>query len=513
MFHLQQPIFYVVIIMKSFAIAALAASVPAVLACSNPDTDACAGAYVANSDALVDFCATFTTAVATDSSAVPTVVASACANKAKKLSSACSCFITGGGAATASATGAAPTAASARPTGLLSASGHAMAASSTKKTSTSTKADSTVKETATSTIKATSAAAEATAIQSGSGTTCTVTAYASISSAVASCSNIVLSNISAPPSSTLDLQKLLPSAVVIFAGETTFGTTVDSDFDPIVVSGDYITITGAAGHVIDGNGAAYWDGEGSNGGTDKPDHFFVVKDTSHATISNLNIQNWPVHCFDMTGNEYLTVSGLTLNNSAGDAPNSASGDKAAAHNSDGFDISSSDFVTLSGVSVYNQDDCVAVTSGSYITVDNFHCSGGHGLSIGSIGGKSNNTVDHVTFSNSVVTDSQNGCRIKSNSGTTGTISNIAYSNITLSSISDYGIDIQQDYLNGGATGKPTNGVTISGVSFTDVTGTMSDGDSYYILCGSDSCTDFTFSGVSITGGASSCNYPSTGCPS
>ena len=76
-------------------------------------------------------------------------------------------------------------------------------------------------------------------------------------------------------------------------------------------------------------------------------------------------------------------------------------------------------------------------------------------------------------------------------------------------------NVQQDYLNGGPTGTPTNGVTISGVSFIDVTGTAtSSGTDYYILCGSGSCSDFTFSGVSITGGgvASSCNFPSSGCP-
>ena len=36
----------------------------------------------------------------------------------------------------------------------------------------------------------------------------------------------------------------------------------------------------------------------------------------------------------------------------------------------------------------NQDDCVAVTSGTNITVTGMTCSGGHGLSIGSVGGKS-----------------------------------------------------------------------------------------------------------------------------
>ena len=79
----------------------------------------------------------------------------------------------------------------------------------------------------------------------------------------------------------------------------------------------------------------------------------------------------------------------------------------------------------------------------------------------------------------------------------------------------YGIDVQQDYLNGGPTGTPTNGVIIDGVTFTDVTGTcVSAGEDYYILCGSGSCSNFSFSGVSITGGGvtSSCNYPPSGCP-
>ncbi len=231
-------------------------------------------------------------------------------------------------------------------------------------------------------------------------------------------------------------------------------------------------------------------------------------------ISNLNIINWPVHCFDVTGCDTLEITGLTLNNTAGDSPNSASGKKAAAHNSDGFDFSSSNNVVLSNTAVYNQDDCVAVTSGTNITVTGMYCSGGHGLSIGSVGGKSNNVVDTIIFSDSYVINSENGCRIKSNANTTGSISTITYSNIVLSGISNYGIDVQQDYLNGGATSDPTNGVTISGVTFDSVTGTMSDGVDYYILCGSDSCSDFTFTDVSITGGSGdSCNFPTTGCPS
>lgn len=90
-----------------------------------------------------------------------------------------------------------------------------------------------------------------------------------------------------------------------------------------------------------------------------------------------------------------------------------------------------------------------------------------------------------------------------------------YENIVLDGITIYGIDVQQDYLNGGPTGDPTNGVEIDGVTFQNVSGTVTaNGTDYYILCGSGSCSNFTFTDVDITGGgiASSCNYPSTGCP-
>ncbi|MCJ1306258.1 hypothetical protein MMC08_009078, partial [Hypocenomyce scalaris] len=78
----------------------------------------------------------------------------------------------------------------------------------------------------------------------------------------------------------------------------------------------------------------------------------------------------------------------------------------------------------------------------------------------------------------------------------------------------YGLDVQQDYLNGGPTGIPSNGV-ITGSLFQDVTGTAtSDALDYYILCGDGSCSNFNFVDVDIVGrgNESTCNYPRSGCP-
>jgi polygalacturonase len=91
---------------------------------------------------------------------------------------------------------------------------------------------------------------------------------------------------------------------------------------------------------------------------------------------------------------------MTIDNSAGD--------DEGGHNTDGFDIGSSNNVKITGAKVYNQDDCVAINSGTEITFSGGLCSGGHGLSIGSVGGRDDNTVDTVTFEDSEVTKSDNG---------------------------------------------------------------------------------------------------------
>jgi polygalacturonase len=201
--------------------------------------------------------------------------------------------------------------------------------------------------------------------------------------------------------------------VVAFAGTTTFGFTNSSTFNPMVFGGKGVTITATPDAIIDGNGQAYWDGIGSNGGVPKyfffsfrvrisrayrirPDHFIVVsKLTQGSVIQNLHIQNWLTHLFSISGCADLTFRNLLLNNTAGDAPNARSNGLPAAHNSDGFDLSSSNNTLITDSTVYNQDDCVAITSGNNITVNNMYCSGGHGLSIGSVGGKSNNKVINI----------------------------------------------------------------------------------------------------------------------
>ena len=62
------------------------------------------------------------------------------------------------------------------------------------------------------------------------------------------------------------------------------------------------------------------------------------------------------------------------------------------------------------------------------------------------------------FRDSHVANSANGLRIKTDYNATGSVVNITYANIQLSNITNFGIDIEQDYLNGGPSGVASNGV-------------------------------------------------------
>ncbi|ORY59640.1 polygalacturonase [Pseudomassariella vexata] len=328
---------------------------------------------------------------------------------------------------------------------------------------------------------------------------------ASASKSQKSCATIVLSSVAVPSGVTLDLSDLEDDTTVIFEGETTWGYSEWAG--PLLqIKGNKITIEGASGAYLNPDGARWWDGEGSNGGVTKP-KFFYAHDLISSSITNLHIQNTPVQAVSVNGCTDLTITSMTIDNSAGDT--------GGGHNTDGFDIGSSTGVTITGANVYNQDDCVAINSGTDITFSGGVCSGGHGLSIGSVGGRDDNTVSTVTFNDNEVKNSVNGIRIKATEGDTGSITGVTYSQITLSAISGYGILIEQNYDGGDLDGgTPSSGIPITKLTIDNIQGVgavSSSGYNVVIACGSGACSSWTWTDVDVTGGKTygSCtNVPS-----
>lgn len=200
-----------------------------------------------------------------------------------------------------------------------------------------------------------------------------------------------------------------------------------------------------------------------------------------------------MQCFSIDDAQNVSLTSITIDDSAGDA--------AGGHNTDAFDIGSSSDITITGANVHNQYDCLAINSGSNITFTGGTCIGGHGLSIGSVGGRDDNTVSDVYITSSSVSRSENGVRVKTVSGATGSVSNVHFENIAIADISDYGVVVQQNYENGKPDGMLTSGVQIAGLVLRNVTGSVDQGaEEVYIACGQGSCTGWTWEGVKVTGG-------------
>ncbi|KAJ6537060.1 endo-polygalacturonase PG1 [Mycena capillaripes] len=325
-------------------------------------------------------------------------------------------------------------------------------------------------------------------------------------SAAELCTTIVIGGFTVPAGQTFDLNPP-DGASVSLTGALTFGFQTWAG-PLMVITGNNITFNGN-GHELVGQGELYWDGQGGNGGVTKPAPMLRIN--MGGSFSNIKILNSPARAISVGGNS-LTVSAVNIDNSAGSAPNSKSGSSAAGHNTDGFDVSAHD-VTISGCTVKNQDDCLAINRGTNIVFTGNTCSGGHGISVSSI--NSNTTVDGVQITGNTVTSNTNGLRIKTDAVATGSsVSNVVYSNNKLSGITEFGILIDQSYPS--TLGTPGTGVIINTVTFSG-TNTISVGSlakRVSVNCGSTaSCTGkWNFAGLTVTGGSASTvkNAPVTG---
>jgi polygalacturonase len=189
--------------------------------------------------------------------------------------------------------------------------------------------------------------------------TCTFTTAADVAKSKTGCSVINLNSIVVPAGVTLDLTGLTTGTQVIFNGVTTF--SYEEWSGPLVsISGTSITVTAGSGAYLDGGGARWWDGIGSNtGGKTKPKFFYAHSLTS-STITGLTFKNSPVQVMSIDGANTLTIAGVTVNNAAGNTGVTST----MAHNTDAFDVGNSKHVFITGAIVSNQDDCLAVNSGT-----------------------------------------------------------------------------------------------------------------------------------------------------
>jgi galacturan 1,4-alpha-galacturonidase len=258
------------------------------------------------------------------------------------------------------------------------------------------------------------------------------------------------------------------------------------------------SLTGSG--VIDGNGQASYDLFATDSSYARATTVYIEGGSSHLTFKGFRIKNPPNVFFNMKGSSTnLQFASLTMT--------AASKSTNAAKNTDGFDVGATTYVTITDVTVSNDDDCVAFKSGAnYVTVSGITCTGSHGLSVGSLGGSagSTDTVKNIYVTDATMINSSKAVGIKlypgGSSHGTATVSNVTYDGVTVTNC-DYAAQIQSCYNEDASycSSYPST-ASVTGVYFKNFKGTTStkyEPDIANIDCPGAGTCDVYFSGWSV----------------
>ncbi|CEG47810.1 hypothetical protein L916_14504 [Plasmopara halstedii] len=301
---------------------------------------------------------------------------------------------------------------------------------------------------------------------------------------ISSCSTIIVDSLTVPAGVTLDLSAAKKGAVIQFVGTTTFGT-MKWDGPLVRVSGSDLKVKGSG--VLDGRGKYYWE---QGQGITRP-VFFKLQNVINSVVSDFTILNMPYRTFSLVTCKNTTLTGITIDSRAGDG---------LAKNTDGFDLTKNDHITITNCTIYNQDDCLAMQSSTNTVFINNYCCGGHGISLGSIGGMmidESTTVTGLLVQGNTIEKSENGIRIKAIIGLKGFVSDVNYVDNKVLNVEN-AVVIHSDYSKdrGRYSGAPTSLVTIKDIVISGLTGTATT--LYDIVTNSKVVSDWDFSGLSVS---------------
>ncbi|EKV12182.1 Polygalacturonase-2 [Penicillium digitatum] len=249
--------------------------------------------------------------------------------------------------------------------------------------------------------------------------------------------------------------------------------------------------------VIDGNGQASWDLFAKDSSYRRPTLLYITGG-SDIEVSNLRQTNSPNVFNSIQGNTKTAIF-FNLHIEA----TSSSDNKPK--NTDGFDIGASTDVTISNVSVTNNDDCVAFKPGADgVIVKDLTCIGSHGLSVGSLGKNNKDFVKNVQVSGARMSKSTKAVGIKTypsgNGHAKSTVSNITFSDIIVDGC-DYAIQIQSCYGEDADNCVKNPGDSdLTGIVFRNVSGKTSgkyQAVTGSLLCGSRGVCDIEVDGYTV----------------
>jgi polygalacturonase len=243
------------------------------------------------------------------------------------------------------------------------------------------------------------------------------------------------------------------------------------------------TIDGRGDGTLVGSTQTWWDvaAAAASGGNQNNPVLVEGDGVDNITIYQIELENSPMYHVELIGGRGLTVWDVEINS------------PATARNTDGVDPVSESDVMIRDDMIQNGDDCVAVksnpgTPSRDITVDDVHCYGSHGLSVGS---QTAGGVANVLFENSTLdgfdsfgnlSASDTGIQIKTDANSGGLTRRVTYRDICMTSIKHLLI-FNPHYSSGGTSVPTQSDIVLDGVVSTD-----SESGAYSIFEGFDAAS-------------------------
>ncbi|KAG5402370.1 hypothetical protein BRARA_D02544 [Brassica rapa] len=259
-----------------------------------------------------------------------------------------------------------------------------------------------------------------------------------------------------------------------------------------------LTVDGGATGTVNGNGETWWENSCKRNEAKK-----CTKAPTALTFynsKNLRVNNLRVKDAQQIQISIEKCSNVQVSNVEVTAP-------ADSPNTDGIHITNTQNIQVSNSIIGTGDDCISIESGSQnVKINDLTCGPGHGISIGSLGDDNSKAfVSGVTVDGAKLSGTDNGVRIKTYQGGSGTASNIIFQNIQMENVKNP-IIIDQDYCDKSKCTEQKSAVQIKNVVYRNISGTSASDIAITFNCSKNyPCQGIVLDKVNIKGGKASCS--------